>query len=179
LIVPARGSATRAEIFAVSLRISGRLGRPPDLAASSSGPSSTCWTGRSASRLAHCVTKRPGRRRAVRVLHADVELSAVAGGLLGLLNVHLAPRRGRRDLRRRSGSSPPAPARHADTGRGPGPQGVDHSPGAGVRVTFQAPTADRYGYSVKYLRGRIVGALGGPAAEEVVYSDVTTARRTT
>jgi cell division protease FtsH len=46
--------------------------------------------------------------------------------------------------------------------------------GQALGVTFQAPTADRYGYSVKYLRGRIVGALGGRAAEEVVYSDVTT-----
>jgi len=41
-------------------------------------------------------------------------------------------------------------------------------------VTFQAPAVDRYGHSVTYLRGRIVGALGGRAAEEVVYRDVTT-----
>jgi len=41
-------------------------------------------------------------------------------------------------------------------------------------VTFQAPAADRYGYSAKYLRGRIIGAMGGRAAEEVVYDDVTT-----
>jgi cell division protease FtsH len=46
--------------------------------------------------------------------------------------------------------------------------------GQALGVTFQAPTADRYGYSAKYLRGRIVGALGGRAAEEVVYGDVTT-----
>ena len=45
--------------------------------------------------------------------------------------------------------------------------------GQALGVTFQAPAADRYGYSAKYLRGRIVGALGGRAAEEVVYSDVT------
>jgi cell division protease FtsH len=41
-------------------------------------------------------------------------------------------------------------------------------------VTFQSPDADRYGYSASYLRGRIVGALGGRAAEEIVYGDVTT-----
>jgi cell division protease FtsH len=41
-------------------------------------------------------------------------------------------------------------------------------------VTFQSPQSDRYGYSVKYLRGRIVGALGGRAAEETVFGDVTT-----
>ncbi|HEX3830163.1 MAG TPA: hypothetical protein VHV82_23090, partial [Sporichthyaceae bacterium] len=41
-------------------------------------------------------------------------------------------------------------------------------------VTFQSPSADRYGYSADYLRGRIVGALGGRAAEEIVYGDVTT-----
>jgi cell division protease FtsH len=41
-------------------------------------------------------------------------------------------------------------------------------------VTFQSPDADRYGYGASYLRGRIVGALGGRAAEEIVYGDVTT-----
>jgi len=46
--------------------------------------------------------------------------------------------------------------------------------GQALGVTFQSPQADRYGYSVKYLRGRIVGALGGRAAEEVVFGDVTT-----
>src|SRR5947209_7881143 len=43
-----------------------------------------------------------------------------------------------------------------------------------IGVTFQAPAVDRYGYSEKYLRGRITGALGGRAAEEVVYADTTT-----
>ena len=37
-----------------------------------------------------------------------------------------------------------------------------------------ARTADRYGYGADYLRGRITGALGGRAAEELVYGDVTT-----
>jgi cell division protease FtsH len=46
--------------------------------------------------------------------------------------------------------------------------------GQALGVTFQAPQADRYGYSEKYLRGRIVGALGGRAAEEVVFGDLTT-----
>ena len=46
--------------------------------------------------------------------------------------------------------------------------------GRALGVTFQAPVADRYGYSATYLRGRIIGALGGRAAEEVVYPDVTT-----
>jgi cell division protease FtsH len=46
--------------------------------------------------------------------------------------------------------------------------------GRALGVTFQAPAADRYGYSATYLRGRIVGALGGRAAEELVYADVTT-----
>ncbi|MFN2535776.1 MAG: hypothetical protein ABR528_11055 [Pseudonocardiaceae bacterium] len=41
-------------------------------------------------------------------------------------------------------------------------------------MTFQSPQTDRYGYSAKYLRGRIVGALGGRAAEEIVYGDMTT-----
>jgi cell division protease FtsH len=46
--------------------------------------------------------------------------------------------------------------------------------GQALGVTYQAPEADRYGYSETYLRGRITGALGGRAAEEVVYGDVTT-----
>jgi cell division protease FtsH len=46
--------------------------------------------------------------------------------------------------------------------------------GQALGVTFQSPSADRYGYSADYLRGRIVGAMGGRAAEEVVYGDVTT-----
>ena len=46
--------------------------------------------------------------------------------------------------------------------------------GRALGVTFQSPDADRYGYDGDYLRGRIVGALGGRAAEEIVYGDVTT-----
>ncbi len=46
--------------------------------------------------------------------------------------------------------------------------------GQALGVTVQTPQDDRYGYSARYLRGRIVGALGGRAAEEVVYDDVTT-----
>jgi cell division protease FtsH len=46
--------------------------------------------------------------------------------------------------------------------------------GQALGVTYQSPQADRYGYSAQYLRGRITGALGGRAAEEVVYGDVTT-----
>ena len=46
--------------------------------------------------------------------------------------------------------------------------------GRALGVTFQSPDADRYGYDVAYLRGRIVGALGGRAAEQVVYGDFTT-----
>ncbi|MDT4994898.1 MAG: cell division protease FtsH, partial [Actinoplanes sp.] len=46
--------------------------------------------------------------------------------------------------------------------------------GQALGVTFQSPAADRYGYSAKYLRGRIIGALGGRAAEEVVFGDLTT-----
>jgi cell division protease FtsH len=46
--------------------------------------------------------------------------------------------------------------------------------GRALGVTFQAPDADRYGYGAEYLRGRITGALGGRAAEELVYGDITT-----
>jgi cell division protease FtsH len=46
--------------------------------------------------------------------------------------------------------------------------------GRALGVTFQSPDADRYGFGASYLRGRIIGALGGRAAEEIVYGDVTT-----
>jgi len=46
--------------------------------------------------------------------------------------------------------------------------------GHALGVTFQSPDADQYAYSEDYLRGRIVGALGGRAAEEVVYGSVST-----
>jgi cell division protease FtsH len=46
--------------------------------------------------------------------------------------------------------------------------------GQALGVTVQTPQADRYGYTARYLRGRIVGALGGRAAEDVVYGEATT-----
>ncbi len=46
--------------------------------------------------------------------------------------------------------------------------------GQSLGVTYQRPEEDRYHFSESYLRGRIVGALGGRAAEELVYGDRTT-----
>ena len=46
--------------------------------------------------------------------------------------------------------------------------------GASLGVTFQSAAEDRYGYDEDYLRGRIAGALGGRAAEQIVYGRVTT-----
>jgi cell division protease FtsH len=46
--------------------------------------------------------------------------------------------------------------------------------GQSLGATYQAPQSDRYDFTTSYLRGRITGALGGRAAEEVVYGDVTT-----
>jgi cell division protease FtsH len=46
--------------------------------------------------------------------------------------------------------------------------------GNALGVTFQAPSSDRYGFDEAYLRGRITGALGGRAAEAVVFGSVTT-----
>ena len=46
--------------------------------------------------------------------------------------------------------------------------------GRALGVTFQSPDEDRYGYSATYLRGRIVGALAGRAAEELVFGEITT-----
>jgi cell division protease FtsH len=46
--------------------------------------------------------------------------------------------------------------------------------GRALGVTLSAPEQDRYGYDETYLRGRIIGALGGMAAEQEVFNIVTT-----
>lgn len=46
--------------------------------------------------------------------------------------------------------------------------------GRALGVTLSTPEADRYSYTEEYLRGRIIGALGGMAAECVVYGVITT-----
>jgi cell division protease FtsH len=46
--------------------------------------------------------------------------------------------------------------------------------GQALGVTVQAPVDDRFNYGEDYLRGRITGALGGRAAEKLVYNVVTT-----
>ncbi|MEV0441633.1 ATP-dependent zinc metalloprotease FtsH [Streptomyces spectabilis] len=46
--------------------------------------------------------------------------------------------------------------------------------GRALGVTLSTPDADRYAYTEEYLRGRIIGALGGMAAEHVVYGVITT-----
>ncbi|MGZ4626914.1 MAG: TetR/AcrR family transcriptional regulator [Kineosporiaceae bacterium] len=86
------GIGDPAEIFAVSVRITGRLGwTHPDLA--------RFLVGTGLDVLDQPVGLAPRALRDIKagqaagrfgVLHAEVELSAVAGGLLGLLKVHLA-----------------------------------------------------------------------------------------
>jgi cell division protease FtsH len=46
--------------------------------------------------------------------------------------------------------------------------------GQALGVTYQRPQTDRYNYPEAYLRARIVGMLGGRAAEELVYGTRTT-----
>jgi cell division protease FtsH len=46
--------------------------------------------------------------------------------------------------------------------------------GQALGVTYQRPENDRYNYPEAYLRGKIVGMLGGRAAEELVYGTKTT-----
>jgi len=46
--------------------------------------------------------------------------------------------------------------------------------GRALGVTLSTPDADRYGYDANDLRGRIIGALGGMAAEQEVFDIVTT-----
>jgi cell division protease FtsH len=46
--------------------------------------------------------------------------------------------------------------------------------GRALGVTLSTPEADRYGYDANYLRGRIIGALGGMASEAEVFGVITT-----
>ena len=46
--------------------------------------------------------------------------------------------------------------------------------GQALGVTYQMPIDDRLNYPKDYLLARIIGALGGRAAEEIVYGEVTT-----
>jgi cell division protease FtsH len=46
--------------------------------------------------------------------------------------------------------------------------------GQALGVTYQRPQTDRYNYPESYLRARIIGMLGGRAAEEIVYGTKTT-----
>ena len=46
--------------------------------------------------------------------------------------------------------------------------------GQALGVTSQQPTDDRHNYDEAYLRGRIVGAMGGRAAEDIIYGTRTT-----
>jgi cell division protease FtsH len=46
--------------------------------------------------------------------------------------------------------------------------------GQALGVTYQRPQTDRYHYPEAYLRARIIGMLGGRAAEEIVYGTKTT-----
>ncbi len=46
--------------------------------------------------------------------------------------------------------------------------------GMALGVTVQSPIDDRFNYGEDYLRARIIGALGGRAAEQLVYGVVTT-----
>ncbi|HEY9372495.1 ATP-dependent zinc metalloprotease FtsH [Streptomyces sp.] len=46
--------------------------------------------------------------------------------------------------------------------------------GRALGVTLSTPERDKYAYTEEYLRGRIIGALGGMAAEQVVFGVITT-----
>jgi cell division protease FtsH len=46
--------------------------------------------------------------------------------------------------------------------------------GMALGVTYQRPDSDRYNFPEEYLRARIVGMLGGRAAEEIIYGTKTT-----
>jgi cell division protease FtsH len=45
--------------------------------------------------------------------------------------------------------------------------------GMALGVTFSSPDSDRFNYDEAYLKGRLQVALGGRAAEEIVYDSIT------
>ena len=46
--------------------------------------------------------------------------------------------------------------------------------GRSLGVTYQSPSGDRYSVGEHYLQGRIIGALAGRAAEDLVFGEATT-----
>src|SRR5690606_12702960 len=46
--------------------------------------------------------------------------------------------------------------------------------GRALGATLATPERDRYGFDERYLRGKIIGALGGRAAEDLVFGEFTT-----
>ena len=62
----------------------------------------------------------------------------------------------------------------ADSRGRSGAQGVDHSRGQALGVTFSAPDADRFNFDERHLLAQIKVALGGRSAEEIVFGDLTT-----
>jgi cell division protease FtsH len=46
--------------------------------------------------------------------------------------------------------------------------------GRALGVTLATPQQDRYGYDAAYLKGRMIGALGGLAAEDLVFGVIST-----
>src|SRR5690606_10600441 len=46
--------------------------------------------------------------------------------------------------------------------------------GRSLGATLSTPEADRYGFDETYLRGRVIGALGGMAAEEELFGVTST-----
>jgi cell division protease FtsH len=46
--------------------------------------------------------------------------------------------------------------------------------GQALGVTYQSPDSERYGYGESYLKGRLIGMLGGRAAEILIYGETTT-----
>jgi Peptidase family M41 len=71
--------------------------------------------------------------------------------------------------RRARSAAASAPARC-----GPGQRVTIVPHGMALGVTYQRPEDDRHSYSEQYLHARIVGAMGGRAAEEVVFDAHTT-----
>ena len=82
----------------------------------------------------------------------------------------LSPAERERVAYHEGGHTRPGPA---GPGR-PGPIASRILRGQALGVTYQRPEDDRHNYSEEYLRARIVGAMGGRAAEEVVYGGRTT-----
>ena len=143
----------------------------PDVSLNSIAKSTPGATGADLANLANEAALRAARRNDTLVYQADFT-NALETIQLGVARSVLIPE----DEKRRTAYHEGGHALLGMLQKGADPvRKVSIIPrGQALGVTLSTPDTDRYGYDESYLRGRIVGALGGMAAEAVIYGVITT-----